>query len=169
MLIDSPASNKNEVSELLQAQLKDLGLDLTPAATRLAEFNSVTNTYLTVFMALGGLGVLIGTFGLGIVLLRNMLDRKQELALLLAMGFRKSQVFLLIFSENLFLLLTGLIIGILAALIGILPSLLSPAFTIPGSFMFLLIGVIFLSGLIWIWLPTKQLLKGELMVGLRNE
>ena len=70
-----------------------------------------------------------------------MLDRKRELALLLAIGYRKSQVFLLIFSENLFLLLAGLIIGILAALIGILPSLLSPAFTIPGNFMFLLIAV----------------------------
>jgi len=169
MLIDAPASNKNKISELLQAQLKDLGFDLTPAPSRLAEFNSVTNTYLTVFMALGGLGVLIGTFGLGIVLLRNMLDRKQELALLLAMGYRKNQVFLLIFSENLFLLLAGLIIGILAALIGILPSLLSPSFTIPGNFMFLLIGVIFVSGVVWIWLPTKQLLKGDLMVGLRNE
>ena len=60
-------------------------------------------------------------------------------------------------------------IGILAAVIGILPSLLSPAFTIPGSFMFLLIGVIFLSGVVWIWLPTKQLLKGDLMAGLKNE
>ena len=169
MLIDAPDSVKKEVSKLLQTQLNDLGLDLTPAHSRLAEFNSVTNTYLTVFMALGGLGVLIGTFGLGVVLLRNMLDRKQELALLLAMGYRKDQVFQLIFSENLFLLVAGLIIGILAAIIGILPSLLSPAFTIPGSFMFVMIGVILLSGMLWIWLPTRQLLKGELMAGLRNE
>ncbi len=169
MLIETPAADKNEVAELLKAQLKDFGLELTPATTRLSEFNSVTNTYLAVFMALGGLGVLIGTFGLGIVLLRNMLDRKQELALLLAMGYRKQQVFLLIFSENLFLLIIGLLIGILAAIIGILPSLLSPAFTIPGFFMLFLIGVIFLSGLVWIWLPTQTTFKKRLMPGLRNE
>ena len=85
------------------------------------------------------------------------------------MGYRKQQVFLLIFLENLFLLIVGLLIGILAAIIGILPSLLSPAFTIPGFFMLLLIGVIFLSGLVWIWIPTKRLLKRDLMLGLRNE
>ena len=34
---------------------------------------------------------------------------------------------------------------------------------------FVLIAVIFVSGLLWIWIPTKRLLNKELMDGLRNE
>lgn len=169
MLIDGQDSNKDKIAEILQAQLKDLGLDLSSAPERLAEFNSVTNSYLSVFMALGGLGVLIGTIGLGLVLLRNMLERKQELALLLAVGFHKNQIFQLIFIENIFLLLVGIVVGICAAFIGILPSILSPAFSIPGGFMFVLIAIVFLSGLVWIWLPGRQILNRNLIDGLRNE
>ena len=142
---------------------------MTLASERLAEFNSVQNTYLTVFMALGGLGVLIGTFGLGIVLLRNMLERRHELALLIALGYQKSEIFRLIFAENMFLLLTGLACGFGAAVIGILPSLLSPAFSIPGSFVFLLIAVILISGTLWIYFPAHNAIKDQLVTTLRNE
>ena len=169
MLIDAPKSDEAEVSELIQNQLQDLGIDMSLTSERLAEFNSVTNTYLSVFMALGGLGVIIGTVGLGIVLLRNMLDRKQELAILLAIGYEKKQVFWLVFYENLVLLSAGMLIGILSAIIGILPSILSPAFTIPGLFLLLLTALVFCSGLLWIYMPVKQIMKGNLIVGLRNE
>ena len=53
-----------------------------PTAERLAEFHAVENTYLSTFQTLGGLGLLVGTVGLAAVLLRNVLERRRELALL---------------------------------------------------------------------------------------
>ena len=169
MLIDAPVEKENQVLELLETRLTDLGLELTTTSSRLAEFNSVTNTYLTVFMLLGGLGVLIGTFGLGVVLLRNMQERKQELALFMAIGFRKGEIFRLVMAENLFLLITGLVIGFGAATIGILPSLISASFTFPANFVFILIAVIFISGFLWIYFPTRKILKKRLISSLRDE
>jgi len=169
MLVDAPSSEGNQLSDLLQSRLVDYGLKITPCSGRLAEFNSVTNTYLSVFMALGGLGVLIGTLGLGIVLLRNMMERKQEMALLIALGYTHKYVMRMVFTENLFLLVTGLVCGLLAAIIGILPSLISPAFTIPGQFIFWLITIIFISGIVWIYFPAKQIINSKLIVALRNE
>jgi len=169
MLIDASDSDKNELSELLQSRLVDYGIQITNNTERLAEFNSITNTYLSVFMALGGLGVIIGTIGLGIVLYRNMLERKQELAIMIALGYTNKHIFRLVFNENLLLLVAGLMCGLLAALIGILPSLISPSFTIPGFFMFGLIAIVFISGLIWIYFPAKRILKGNLIESLRNE
>ena len=55
--------------------LQDAGLELTPAAQRLNEFNAVQNTYLSTFQVLGGLGLLLGSAGLGVVVLRNVLER----------------------------------------------------------------------------------------------
>ena len=166
MLVDANKKNQKQVAETLNTNLADYGIQLTEATARLSEFNSVTNTYLTVFMALGGLGVLIGTFGLGIVLLRNMLERKKELALLMAVGYNKTKIFKLVFAENLFLLFTGLIIGVAAAIIGILPSILSTSFNIPGTFMFVIVSVVFVNGLFWIYLPARVAMKGVLVKSL---
>jgi len=169
MLIDADSENAKQISEYLSNQLIDYGIEVSKATDRLAEFNSVTNTYLAVFMILGGLGVLIGTIGLGIVLLRNMIDRKPELALMSALGFTKKQLFDLVLRENLFLLLSGITIGILAAIVGILPSILSPSFEVPGTFVFILIVAVLISGLAWIYFPTKISLKSVPIKALRRE
>ena len=56
------------------------GLEVNLAAVRLDEFNAVQNTYLQIFQLLGGLGLLLGSVGLGVVVLRNALERRAELA-----------------------------------------------------------------------------------------
>ncbi len=169
MLVDVPEDDITEVEGLLTNYLTDYGIEINSASKRLADFYSVTNTYLTIFMILGGLGVILGTFGLGIVLMRNMIERKHEIAIFEALGFKKVQIFKLIFTENLFLLLAGIIIGFLSAIIGILPSLLSPAFHIPGNFLFILVSIVFISGLLWIYIPTRLVLKEQLLENLRKE
>jgi len=168
-LVDAPQNEKQEVAEVLTNYLKDYGLELTATSERLAEFNSVTNTYLNVFLLLGGLGVLIGTIGLGIVLLRNMMERKFELALLTAVGYQRKTLFKVIFTENVLLLIAGILIGVLSALVGILPSILSPAFSIPYGFVTSILILILLNGLTWIWISVRQVLKGNLSQSLRNE
>ena len=49
----------------------------------------VENTYLSTFQALGGLGLILGSLGLAVVLLRSVWERRGELALLRALGFRR--------------------------------------------------------------------------------
>jgi len=44
----------------------------------------VQNTYLNTFQVLGALGLLLGSAGLGVVVLRNVLERRAELAAMLA-------------------------------------------------------------------------------------
>jgi ABC-type antimicrobial peptide transport system permease subunit len=169
ILIDAPQSEQKEISELLSSSLIDFGIDITPAPTRLAEFDSVENTYLTVFMALGGLGFIIGTFGLGIMLFRNMLERRGELSLLITIGYKKQQIFRLVLTENILLLVSGIFCGALSAFIGILPSLLSPSFTIHIAFLGILILFVLIIGLLWIIFLTKHALKGSLIEALREE
>jgi putative ABC transport system permease protein len=169
ILIDAPANKQALVTSVLSQSLVDYGIEITPTSQRLATFNSVENTYLSVFMALSGLGFIIGTIGLGIVLLRNIFERRQELALLLSLGFSRQKVFRIVFTENFCLLITGFCIGLLAALVGILPSLLSPSFKVQGGFLFMLTTVIFLNGLLWIYFPLKAALKKPLITALRGE
>jgi ABC-type antimicrobial peptide transport system permease subunit len=169
MLIDAPVTKQAFITGLLSQSLIDYGIEITPTSQRLATFNSVENTYLSVFMALSGLGLILGTIGLGIILLRNVYERRQELALMLSLGYSRKLIFKIVFAENLFLLATGICIGLLAAFTGILPSLLSPSFKIQGGFLVILTTAIFLSGLLWIYFPLKSALSKPLIPALRND
>ena len=142
---------------------------ITSTRARLAAFDAVENTYLSVFILLGGLGVIIGTFGLGIMILRNIRQRKQEFAIYLALGFGKTFILRLIMAEHIFMLLTGLFLGLISALAGIMPSLVSPGYSVPGLFITVVILVVFLNGLLWIWFPAKAAMKNDLLPGLRDE
>ena len=158
MLIDSEESQQEVLKNMLNNSLTDYGIQITPTIDRLTAFYSVTNTYLSIFMILGGLGVLIGTIGLAIILLRNMLERKSEFELLKALGFQSQKIFKIVFLENLFLIVLGIGIGLLSSLLGILPSILSPAFHIPSSFLVALVLAVFLSAVFWIFVVSWRLL-----------
>ena len=88
---------------------------------------------------------------------------------MLAVGYGRKKIFKIVFTENLLLLLSGLLTGILAAFIGILPSLLSPAFDLEAVFLLGLITAIFLSGLVWIYFPLRSALRKPLIPSLRND
>jgi len=118
---------------------------------------------------LGGLGVIIGTFGLGMVLLRKLAERKQEIALYQSLGFKREYIFKLFFAESLFVLLAGTGIGMISAFAGILPSFFASAVRLPVTFLSAILLIIWLSGIIWIYFPLKSFLKKDLISSLRKE
>jgi ABC-type lipoprotein release transport system permease subunit len=122
-LIDAPAGREATVSETLESRLSDFGFDVTEAAVRLRAYHEVENTYIATFQTLGALGLLLGTVGLGAVLLRSAFERRRELALLQAVGFRAADLRRMVLSENALLLGLGLLAGLVPALIAILPAL----------------------------------------------
>ncbi|MDB6067823.1 MAG: hypothetical protein JWR26_4031, partial [Pedosphaera sp.] len=168
-LMDAPSNSVATVSTAMGRALQDAGLELTPASHRLNEFNAVQNTYLSTFQVLGGLGLLLGSAGLGVVVLRNVQERRGELGLLLAVGFRRRALHWLVLSEHGALLGLGLGVGVLAAAIGVLPALLSPGAQIPYASLALTLSAVLLNGLLWTWLATRFALRGRLLDALRNE
>ncbi|MFZ2146654.1 MAG: ABC transporter permease [Sedimentisphaerales bacterium] len=153
----------------LSARLRDFGLALTPATQRLAEFNAVENTYLSIFQFLGGLGLILGSVGLGLVVLRNVLDRRGELAMLQAVGFDKAALKRMVFYEHGGLMAGGLACGIVAALVAVSPALKSPGAQVPYFSLVLTIAAIAISGVVWIWFATTFALSGKMLEALRNE
>ena len=168
-LIDAPPKEVNEVSKTLSRALRDVGPELTPTTQRLAAFNAVQNTYLSTFQILGGLGLLLGSVGLGVVVMRNVLERRSELALLIAVGFRPRALKWLVLSEHGALLGLGLAVGIIAALVAVLPALLSPRAGVPYLSLALTLAAVFISGAVWTWIATALALRGRLLDALRNE
>ena len=121
-LIKTPPPLREETAQVLEKTLGDYGFDLTSAPERLASYRAVENTYISTFQSLGGLGVLLGTFGLALIFFRNIIERRGELATLRAFGFRRQLLSRMLFLESCFLLAIGMLIGIAAGLVAILGS-----------------------------------------------
>lgn len=119
-LLKTPPEFREETAQVLERTLADYGFDVTLASARLASYRSVTNTYISTFQSLGGLGVILGTFGLSLVLFRNVIERRGELATLRAFGFSRSLLSRMLFVESCFLLVIGMLIGIAAGLVSLI-------------------------------------------------
>lgn len=170
LMIDAPAAKAAEISTAIERGAGDLGADAVPTAQRLAEFHAVENTYLSTFQTLGGLGLLVGTVGLAAVLLRNVLERRKELALLRAVGYGRSHLFAIILSENAVLLGWGLAAGAVSALVAIAPTALERGARLPltaGGWS-LLVAVL-VAGLVSSLIATRAALRMPLVGALRAE
>jgi ABC-type lipoprotein release transport system permease subunit len=157
------------VSETLETKLGDFGFDAERVSDRLANFLAVQNTYLSAFQTLGGLGLLLGTIGLATVMLRNVVERRSELALLRAVGFRGGSVAWLVLAENAFLLLCGLGSGAASALLAMTPHLLSTGADVPWSSLAMLLAAVFATGLAAAAFAVTEAVRTPLLAALRAE
>jgi len=168
-LIDAPAANAAEISAALEEGLADYGYDVTPAADRLAAFHRVENTYISTFQALGGLGLLLGTLGLAAVMLRNVFERRRELAVLRAAGYRRADLARLILAENSLLLVGGLLTGIVSAAVAVLPALIARGGAPGGSSLGTILAAVVLTGLLASVVALAAALRAPLLASLRSE
>ncbi|MBN2444331.1 MAG: FtsX-like permease family protein [Spirochaetales bacterium] len=168
-LVDAPADAAESISNVLTERLKNLGVEIVYTKDRLAAFSEVENTYLTIFLILGGIGIFLGSLGFGIIVLRKMNQAKKEYAILRAVGFRRITLFVLIFSENIQLLFIGLICGCLSGVGAFLLFSISHAIKVAPFFILMILSGVFMSGIIWICGSTLSLLFSSFIPALRNE
>ncbi len=168
----NPAAFSESVEHIghtLERTLDDYGLDVRSTTEKLASYRAVENTYLSTFQTLGGLGLLLGTLGLGIVLLRNVIERSGELATLRAFGFRRATLSLMLLAENGFLLLIGILIGTVSALIAVIPHLTTPGAQVPWFSLVMTLVSVFLVGIAASGIAVYFSLRRPLLPALKHE
>lgn len=168
-LIEAPEDLVPEVRQVLESHLGDYGLATETAAARLARFLAVQNTYLSTFQSLGGLGLLLGTVGLAVVQLRHVVQRRGELALLRAAGFRRRTLGWLITLENAVLLASGLAVGVVAAGAAVLPHFAAHRAEIPWWTLAALVASVLAAGLAAGAVAVRAAVSAPLLPALRGE
>jgi hypothetical protein len=159
-LLDAPVENR---------RYERMGLDVIPSTERLLEFYAVESTYLAMFLVLGALGLAVGSLGMGVVVLRNIQDRRAETALLRAVGYEKSLLFKLLFNEHGFLMLGGLVVGIGSAAVAMVPALFISQSNAPVGTLLTLLVLVILCGTVCIAIAIGIAMREEPLRGLRNE
>jgi len=170
LLVETAPEELEAVEAALADGLRDLGPTVVTTGDRLAQFHRVENTYLSTFQTLGGLGLLLGTIGLAAVLLRNVLERRRELALLGAVGYRRGDLLLLVLAENLLLLGGGLLAGAASAVLAITPALIERGGRLPlGRGGAILLACVLVAGLLSSILAMRAATRAPLLASLRAE
>ena len=168
-LIETPDREDGNWVELLERSLSDYGFDATSTADRLASFHRVENTYLSTFQSLGALGLLLGTLGTAVILLRNVLERRRELALMRAVGYGPGDLGTLVLAENLLLVGFAVLTGVSSALVAVAPVLsardLGPALSPTGA----LAGLVLLVGLLASLAAVAAAARTPVIESLRSE
>lgn len=170
-LIQSPPGKSQQVAEVLEERLSDQGFDAVQASQVLEQLFAVQNTYLSTFQSLGALGLLLGTFGLAAVQMRNVLERRGELALLRATGFREKRLARMVLLENVLLLVGGLVTGTIAALLAVLPHKLTGNASIPSDLLRdlgLMLLAVLVVGVLSSLLSVRASLKVPVLSALRG-
>jgi putative ABC transport system permease protein len=163
-----PGMDPKLVGRTFEEALGAYGMEVTPTADRVSAYLAVQNTYLTTFQLLGGFGLLLGVLGLAVVLLRNVWERRGELALLRAMGYRVGTLNRLVFVENAWLLVLGLGAGVVAALLAVAPHVVSGG-SVPWGRLALMLGAVLLVGIAAAGAAVLASVRTPIVQGLRRE
>ena len=103
------------------------------------------------------------------MVLRNLLERRRELAAMRAMGFSIHQLQNLAIREHAMMLLMGVAAGVSAAVIAVIPALMSAGAEVPYQLLGLTIIALLLSGAAWTVIAVSTALRGPILAALREE
>ena len=168
-LVDTPPKQEQAVADILRRNLAEYGVDVHRTVDVLADYAKVQDTYLRTFQTLGGLGLVLGTFGIVTVLLRSVIERRNELAMLLALGFRRRQVVAIMVIENGLLLLVGTVMGSVSALVAVAPHLASALARVNWVSLGGTLIICIATGLISCGISAVVSFRAELLSALRSE
>lgn len=168
-LVEVPEAQESATVAALRKGMSDLGATVQRTAEVLAGYARVQNTYLATFRTLGGLGLLLGTFGIVAVLLRGVVERRRELAMLTAVGLRRRALCAMIVVENGLLLILGMLVGGVSALVAVAPHLASSMAKVDWPALATTLGVCAVVGLASCALAASLSMRGNLLSALRSE
>jgi ABC-type antimicrobial peptide transport system permease subunit len=158
----------DSVAQVMSDRFENYGITVQKAPERLATFFRVTNTYLSVFTMLGAFGMLLGVIGLGFVLNRNYTSRKKEFALMIASGFKVSDIKWIILWEQILILIAGIITGFASGLIASSSSVENLR-EVPWISLAGIMTAVAFTGLISLLVSVKGIHHDSVVTALRTE
>jgi ABC-type antimicrobial peptide transport system permease subunit len=168
-LFACPREDSQSIASVLENRLGDVGMDVSDARSILSSMLAVQNTYLRTFQSLGALGLLLGTIGLAVAQLRSVLERRQELAVMRAIGFPRRRLAKVVMRETASLLLLGIGCGTVCAVLAVLPHALLSGLQPPILEPLLVIAGIIVFGMLAGLIAVRRVARMPLLESLRSE
>ena len=137
------------VAAALEGALSAYGFSARPVAELVSQFVAIDLAYVSMLQAMLASGLIIGTVGFAAKVSRETLERRYELGVMRALGFKRGSLEGLLLWENLLIFLLGFLLALASAAaasvlyLGGLPGLVDTL-----AVLAILLGVIILSTLL---------------------
>ncbi len=103
----APGASPGVVQRELDRDFVSWGMDATVLRDLIDQVSRINLSFINIIQAFLGLGLVVGVAGLGVVTMRNVVERRNEIGTLRAIGFRRSMVLKYLLIENSFVSLLG--------------------------------------------------------------
>ncbi|MCB0044735.1 MAG: FtsX-like permease family protein [Caldilineaceae bacterium] len=104
------------VAQAAEQSFISSGLNASVLAEQNAQGQALTRGILRLFQGFMGLGLLVGIAALGVIMTRTVVERRQQVGVMRAIGFQPRMVALSFLFEASFIALAGIVIGAFAGL-----------------------------------------------------
>ncbi|CAA9555688.1 MAG: hypothetical protein AVDCRST_MAG70-1266 [uncultured Thermomicrobiales bacterium] len=152
-----------QVAREVEAALLTRGVQATSIRDQQVEEQRFYTGVLTIMNSFFGLGLVVGIAAIGVVAFRGIVERRQQIGMLRALGFQKSLVSLTFLIEAAFVVLLGVVVGTVLGLItaynlfrseGVGPE--GAAFGVPWAFISIVLVATIGVSLLMTWIPAAQ-------------
>lgn len=168
-LVETTNNSPDDIAGMLQRQLQNRGLALHPSVERLAQLQSVQNTYLDIFSVLGGIALVLSSAALALLIARTVIEREAEFGLMQVCGFRREQTQRVLLGEHLPVFLMAVVLGVVSALLAVWPHLRAANQEIPIGWLSMVLGGMIVGGIGFCILASHLALRRPLLQSLRQE
>ena len=169
--VDSGAAAKD-----LEKAFAQNGLQAVAVKQEIEDGSASQGLFNNLLMGFMGLGLLVGIAALGVIAARSVVERRQQIGMLRALGFQRAQVRLAFLIESSFVALLGIGLGVAlgAALsVGIVDSFAEQIsgirYTVPWGTLGVIVGLSYVAALLTTFLPASQASKVYPAEALRYE
>ena len=150
----------------LEKAFSQNGLQAVAIEKEIEDGSTSQGLFNNLLMGFMGLGLLVGIAALGVIAARSVVERRQQIGMLRALGFQRGQVRLAFLIESSFVALLGIGLGVAlgAALsVGIVDSFAEQIsgirYTVPWSTLGVVVGLAYVASLLTTFLPASQASK----------
>ena len=154
------------VTKDLEKAFAENGLQAVAVEQEIRDGSASQGLFNNLLMGFMGLGLLVGIAALGVIAARSVVERRQQIGMLRALGFQRGQVRLAFLIESSFIALLGIGLGVAlgAALsVGIVDSFAEQfagvQYTVPWTTLGVVIGLAYFASLLTTFLPARQASK----------
>jgi putative ABC transport system permease protein len=170
------ASDNKEVAQAIESSLLDSGAQAESLKEIVREFTAVQTGFFRLIQGFMGLGLVVGVAAVGVIAFRTVVERRQQIGMLRAIGYTRGMVGLTFLIESAFIAFMGVLSGVVFALI-LAWQLITEEFTTSGNATFhvpwlqllVIVGFAFGFALIMTLVPARQAAKIPIAQALRYE
>ena len=153
----------DEQAKAVEAALLENGVQAVSIRDELKEFQKQNQGFLYIIQGFMGLGLIVGIAAVGVIAFRAVVERRQQIGMLRALGFQRSMVALSFLVETCFVVGIGVLAGTVLA-IALARNLMTSEdfagsnvdFVVPWGMVIAILVITIVAALAMTWVPSRQ-------------